>query len=79
VNRIGLEHSKRFGTSEDGHRHGYGFRLEDAEIHPTIIQKAMHHRSQDSQEAYKEWSKKDIQDVFLRGERVLKEKRKSKA
>jgi hypothetical protein len=78
VNRIGLEHSKRLGTSEHGHRHAYGFRLEEAEIHPTIIQKAMHHRSQESQEAYKEWSAKDIQDAFLRGERVLEEKRKSK-
>lgn len=78
VNRIGLVHSKKLGTSEHGHRHAFGFRLEEAEIHSTIIQKAMHHCSPESQETYKEFSAKDIRDAFSRGERVLEEKRKAK-
>lgn len=76
VNRIGLEHSKYLGTSEHGHRHAYGKRLEQAEVSDVIIQKAMHHKSRESQEVYKEDSAEDIRNAFKRGERILEEKRR---
>lgn len=78
VNRIGLEHAKHLGTSEHGHRHAYGKRMQEAEIHETIIQKAMHHKSAESQKVYHESSAEDIQEAFKRGERVLEEKRRNR-
>ncbi|HEY0286295.1 MAG TPA: gamma-mobile-trio recombinase GmtY [Pseudomonas sp.] len=76
VERIGLQHAKRVGTSEHGHRHAYGYRLEEGEVAPTVIQKALHQKSRSSQEVYKEPNAKDMRDAFRKGERVLEEKRR---
>lgn len=78
VNRIGLEHAKRFGTSEHGHRHAFGFRLEEAGVPPRIIQKALHHKSIESQEAYKEPTAADIREVFAERERAALAKQKNR-
>jgi integrase len=48
VRRIGLEHSKADGTTEHGHRHAYGYCLEEHGFSQVEIQKAMHHKSPDS-------------------------------
>lgn len=48
VERIGLPVSKYLGTSEHGHRHAYGYRLEKYGLSQIEIQKAMHHKSPDS-------------------------------
>jgi len=48
VRRIGLDHSKKIGTSEHGHRHAYGFRLAEHGLTQLQIQKALHHKSSES-------------------------------
>lgn len=45
VERIGLVHSKEYGTTEHGHRHAYGYRLRKQGLTQVEIQKAMHHKS----------------------------------
>lgn len=52
VERIGLRVSKEAGTTGHGHRHAYGRRLKRAEVRPTAIQRAMHHRGVESQAVY---------------------------
>lgn len=51
---IGLEVSKFNGTTNHGHRHAYGQRLKNAKMTPEIIQVAMHHKSEESQNVYTE-------------------------
>lgn len=48
VRRIGLQPAKYFGTTEQGHRHAYGYRLAAHGFSQVEIQKAMHHKSPDS-------------------------------
>jgi len=48
VERIGLEVAKYLGTSDHGHRHAFGFRLQSYGLSQIEIQKAMHHKSPDS-------------------------------
>jgi integrase len=50
--RIGETPAKIEGRSPHAHRHAMGRRLENAGIHPRIIQKALHHSSLSSQEPY---------------------------
>jgi hypothetical protein len=52
VRRIGLLPSKAGGTSPHGHRHAYGLRLRRAGVPPMFLQRAMHHRSIESQAVY---------------------------
>lgn len=52
VQRIGLVPSAQVGTSPHGHRHAYGQRMADNELPKVIIQRAMHHKSPQSQEVY---------------------------
>ena len=52
LKRVGLQPGKANGLSPHAHRHSYGRRLMNAEIHPRIIQKALHHCSLESQQPY---------------------------
>lgn len=52
VQRAGLSHGKRHGTSPHGHRHAYGLRLANAGIDRRVVQRALHHRSPWSQDVY---------------------------
>jgi integrase len=52
VRRIGLVPEKNRGTTAHGHRHAYGRALAGANLDPLIIQRAMHHRSPESQLVY---------------------------
>lgn len=54
VRRIGLEPGKLYGTTPHGHRHAYAQRLTDAGLPEQIIQAALHHKSAESQQVYKE-------------------------
>ncbi len=54
VQKIGLTVGKMLGTTEHGHRHAYGQRIENAKIDEKVIQAGMHHKSIDSQKVYKE-------------------------
>lgn len=54
VKRIGLEPGKMNGTTPHGHRHAYAQRLTDAGLPEQIIQAALHHKSPESQQVYKE-------------------------
>ncbi|MFW9103202.1 gamma-mobile-trio recombinase GmtY [Pseudomonas sp. P4795] len=78
VHRIGLPHSKKIGTTEHGHRHAYGYRLEESDLKPEFIQKALHHKSIHSQQVYKEPTEQDIRDAFEEGERALERKRQKR-
>lgn len=69
VNRIGLVHAKRLGTTEHGHRHAYGQRLTNAGLNEVVIQKAMHHKSLESQEVYTGPSDEDVRRELRRSER----------
>ncbi len=57
VRRIGMTPAKALGTSDHGHRHAYGQRLTDAGIDPILRQKALHHKSIESQVVYTEPSR----------------------
>jgi integrase len=52
ISRIGLSPSKRNGTTPHGHRHAYGYRLEEVGIIPQTIKNCMHHHSISSQLVY---------------------------
>lgn len=54
VKRIGLVPGKSFGTTPHGHRHAYAQLLTEARIGNEVIQAALHHKSPDSQQVYKE-------------------------
>ena len=54
VRRIGLEYGKEHGTTTHGLRHMYGQTLADLKVPPSIIMRAMHHRSYLSQLIYTE-------------------------
>jgi len=73
VERIGLHHVKTLGTTEHGHRHAYGYRLTSAELSPVTIQKAMHHKSPQSQKVYSEPTDEDVRAALERAERGVLE------
>ncbi len=52
IRRIGLEVSKRAGTTPHGHRHAYGQRLREAKVDKQFIRRFMHHSSLSSQDVY---------------------------
>ncbi|MGA4313682.1 gamma-mobile-trio recombinase GmtY [Ralstonia nicotianae] len=54
VERIGLVPRKELGTTPHGHRHAYAQLLSDLKVDEGIIQAALHHKSPDSQQVYKE-------------------------
>lgn len=54
VSRIGLIPGKLYGTTPHGHRHAYAQHLTDAGLPDQIIQAALHHKSPESQQVYKE-------------------------
>lgn len=54
VRRIGLTVGKAFGTTPHGHRHTYGQLLTEAKLDPLLIQRCLHHKSQQSQQVYTE-------------------------
>ncbi|WP_332750048.1 gamma-mobile-trio recombinase GmtY [Hydrogenophaga sp.] len=52
VRRTGLVPSAELGTSPHGHRHAYGRRLAESGVPKLVIQRAMHHKSPQSQDVY---------------------------
>lgn len=54
VKRIGLEPAKALGTTPHGHRHAYGQRLSDLKLDAIFLQRALHHKSLESQAVYTE-------------------------
>lgn len=54
IERIGLQASKALGTTPHGHRHAYGQSLAKAGVDPIFVQRAMHHKSLESQKIYTE-------------------------
>ncbi|MBA1261538.1 gamma-mobile-trio recombinase GmtY [Stutzerimonas stutzeri] len=70
VNRIGLEHEKKFGTTEHGHRHAYGFRLHAYGLSQIEIQKAMHHKDPDSCLVYMHQTEEELRASFEHAEKV---------
>lgn len=74
VERIGLEFSKRAGTTAHGDRHAYGQALKDAGLRKEFIQKAMHHRSPDSQAVYTEPTQNEMRDAFEKAEKAIDQK-----
>lgn len=52
VKRIGLEVGKAYGTTPHGHRHAYGQSMVNAGVDQKVVQRAMHHKSIESQEPY---------------------------
>lgn len=64
VERIGLITAKALGTSPHGHRHAYGQRLNDTDIDPIFIKKALHHKSLESQLVYTEPDRTKLNRLF---------------
>lgn len=56
VRRIGMTPSKNAGTTPHGHRHAYAQSMTDAHVSSEVIQAALHHKSPESQQIYKEAS-----------------------
>ncbi len=54
VKRIGLKAGKDFGTTPHGHRHSYAQIMTDEGVANEVIRHALHHKSIDSQNTYKE-------------------------
>ncbi|NDV13811.1 gamma-mobile-trio recombinase GmtY [Crenobacter caeni] len=52
IKRIGLTPAKALGTTPHGHRHAYGQRLSDLGLDAIYLQKALHHKSMESQLVY---------------------------
>ncbi|WLQ16822.1 tyrosine-type recombinase/integrase [Hahella aquimaris] len=71
VERIGLQYSKKAGTTPHADRHSYGQALARAKLSPEIIKTAMHHKSLESQATYTEPTEKDIRKAFMAAERAL--------
>lgn len=71
VNRIGLEHEKHLGTTEHGHRHAYGYRLNAYGLTQIEIQKAMHHKHPDSCLVYINQTDEELRSSFEHAEKVV--------
>jgi integrase len=64
LNRIGVQPNKAEGFGPHGHRHNYGRRLCNTDVHPVIIMKCMHHSSLESQVVYTGKSQKQVSDAL---------------
>lgn len=52
IERLGMTVCKQLGTTPHGHRHAYGRRLKNSGVDPLLIQRCMHHKSEESQLVY---------------------------
>lgn len=68
--KIGLEPCKDLGTTPHGHRHAYGQALASAKVDELIIQRAMHHKSIQSQRTYTAPTQAQIFEAMAVGERA---------
>lgn len=62
LKRLNLTPNKSVGLGPHGHRHNYGRRLEEAELHPLTIRRALHHSSLDSQLKYTSKAEQKVSD-----------------
>jgi site-specific recombinase XerD len=69
--KIGLAPSKDMGTTPHGHRHAYGQALAGAHVDELIIQRAMHHKSIQSQRAYTAPTQAQIFEALAAAESTL--------
>lgn len=77
VKRIGLQPSKAEGLSPHSHRHSYGRRLAQAEVHPRVIQKALHHSALDGQKPYTAPSYEEVTQALNEATNQLAQKIKT--
>lgn len=70
VKRIGLVPAKVYGTTPHGHRHAYAQLLTDSGVGSEVIQAALHHKSQDSQQVYKEPTAEKVNSALREASRV---------
>lgn len=71
VRRIGLVPRKAYGTTPHGHRHAYAQMLTDVGVSTEVIQAALHHKSQDSQQVYKEPTADKVNSALREASRVI--------
>jgi integrase len=72
VERIGLSVYKGCGTTPHGHRHAYGRRLKSGGLDPLLIQRCMHHASEESHLVYTEPSMREaLAALDVAGQRLL--------
>jgi integrase len=71
VERIGLKPSKYAGTTPHGHRHAYAQLLTDTGVGESVIQSALHHKSPESQQVYKEPTANKVNTVLREASRKL--------
>jgi len=71
VKRIGLIPSKTMGTTPHGHRHAYGRRLMRGGVDPKLRQKALHHKSLNSQTVYVTPNPADVTKALDQATKVL--------
>ncbi|WP_280573576.1 tyrosine-type recombinase/integrase [Vibrio sp. S/42/10] len=75
VKKIGISHYLNAGGSPHSHRHAYAQRLADARevcpsINEIIIQRALHHKSADSQKVYTEPDIKKVEKSLAKAEEM---------
>jgi integrase len=61
IERLGMTVRKQLGTTPHGHRHAYGRRLKNSGVDPLLIQRCMHHASEESQLVYTQTT---LQETF---------------
>ncbi|WP_261106552.1 tyrosine-type recombinase/integrase [Serratia quinivorans] len=61
IERLGMTVRKELGTTPHGHRHAYGRRLKNGGVDPLLIQRCMHHVSEESQRVY---TQATLQETF---------------
>lgn len=61
IERLGMTVRKELGTTPHGHRHAYGRRLKNGGVDPLLIQRCMHHVSEESQRVY---TQATLQEAF---------------
>ena len=71
LRRINLQPDQSIGLNPHGHRHSYGHRLDDANIHPQIIKKCLHHKAISSQEVYKGKNQEQINSALNKATQQL--------
>ena len=60
IERINLKPDKNLGTTPHGHRHAYGFQLDELGLSQVEIQKCMHHKNPNSCLIYLEPSEQEV-------------------